>query len=101
MIEDQATKDTAHKDTARRIHVSSIEKRLRAIVDENLEIEDRNAEDPINLNQSIADAGVSSRDVIAFWKLVNEEFNVRISPEQFADLLTPRDLIAYLEDNAS
>ena len=81
--------------------MSSIEKRIRAIIDENLEIEGREAGSPIDLDQSVADAGVSSRDVIALWRLINDEFKVQIQPEEFADLLTPRDLIAYLEANTS
>ena len=80
--------------------MSSTEERIRALVDANLDISDRTSGAPLDLDRSIADAGVASTDVVAFWKLVNEGFGVSISAEEFAGLLTPRDLIAYLETNA-
>lgn len=76
--------------------MATTEERLRKIVDDNLEVEGRSAGEPIDLDRNIADAGVPSPDIVAFWKLVNEEFDVDISAEQFAELLTPRDLIAHL-----
>ena len=77
--------------------MATTEERLRKIVDDNLEVEGRSAGEPIDLDRNIADAGVPSPDIVAFWKLVNEEFDVDISAEQFAELLTPRDLIAHLD----
>ncbi len=77
--------------------MATTEERLRKIVDDNLEVEGRSAGEPIDLDRNIADAGVPSPDIVAFWKLVNEEFGVDISAEQFAELLTPRDLIAHLD----
>ena len=80
--------------------MSSTEERIRALVDANLDVADRTAGAPLDLGRSFADAGVASTDVVAFWQLVNEEFGVSISAEEFAELLTPRDLIAHLEANA-
>lgn len=77
--------------------MATTEERLRKIVDDNLEIEGRTAGSPLDVTKSIADAGVPSPDIVAFWKLVNEEFGVDISAEQFAELLTPSDLIAHLD----
>ena len=77
--------------------MSNTEERLRTLVDENLPLEGREAGQPLNYDRSIVDAGVSSTDVVAFWKLVCEEFGVDISAEEFAELLTPNDLIAYLD----
>ncbi len=77
--------------------MATTEERLRKIVDDNLEVEGRSTGEPIDLDRNIADAGVPSPDIVAFWKLVNEEFGVDISAEQFAELLTPRDLIAHLD----
>ena len=80
--------------------MSSTEERIRALVDANLDVSDRTSGAPLDLDRSIAEAGVASTDVVAFWKLVNEEFGVSISAEEFAGLLTPRDLIAHLEAQA-
>lgn len=77
--------------------MAATEERLRKLVDDNLEIEGRTAGSPLDLERSISEAGVSSPDIVAFWKLVNEEFGVDISAEQFAELLTPAALIAYLD----
>ena len=77
--------------------MSSTEARVRALVDANLSIEGRSDGDALHLDLSIVDAGVSSTDVVAFWKVVCEEFGVDIPAEEFAELLTPGDLIAYLE----
>lgn len=77
--------------------MSSTEERVRALVDANLSIEGRSEGDTLHLDLSIVDAGVSSTDVVAFWKVVCEEFGVDIPAEEFAELLTPGDLIAYLD----
>ena len=77
--------------------MSSTEERVRALVDANLDIDGRSEGQPLTLDLSIVDAGVSSTDIVAFWKVVCAEFGVDIPAEEFAELLTPGDLIAYLE----
>ncbi|MCY3561730.1 MAG: acyl carrier protein [bacterium] len=77
--------------------MATTEERVRALVDANLDIEGRTAGQPLTMDLSIVDAGVSSTDVVAFWKVVCEEFGVDISAEDFAELLTPGDLIAHLD----
>ena len=78
--------------------MSSTEERIRALVDANLQIEGRSEGQPIRLD--LNDAGVSSADVVAFWRLVCEEFGIDIPADEFAGLLTPGDLIAYLDANS-
>jgi acyl carrier protein len=77
--------------------MSSTEQRIRALVDANLQIEGRSEGQPMRLDLNIIDAGVSSADVVAFWRLVCEEFGLDIPAEEFAEPLTPGDLIAYLD----
>lgn len=77
--------------------MASTQERLTKLIDDNVMIEGRSAGDALNLDRSIADSGVPSPQIVALWQLVNEEFGVEISAEQFADLLTPRDLIAHLD----
>ena len=80
--------------------MATTEERVRALVDANLDIEGRTAGQPLTMDLSIVDAGVSSTDVVAFWKVVCEEFGIDISAEDFAELLTPGDLIAHLDARA-
>ncbi len=77
--------------------MSSTEERIRAIVDQTLEVEGRDQGQPLDLTRNVAEAGVSSSDIVAFWRKVNEEFGTDISAEEFADLLTPQDLIDHLD----
>ncbi|MCY3910254.1 MAG: acyl carrier protein [bacterium] len=77
--------------------MSSTEERIRAIVDQTVEIEGREAGQPLDLTRNVAETGVSSSDIVAFWQMVNQEFGTDISAEEFAELLTPQDLINHLE----
>ncbi len=77
--------------------MSSTEERIRAIVDQTVEIEGRDPGQPLDLTRNVAEAGVSSADIVAFWRKVNEEFGTDISAEEFAELLTPQDLINHLD----
>ena len=77
--------------------MSSTEERIRAIVDQTLEIEGRDPGQPLDLNRNVGEVGVASSDIVAFWQMVNSEFGTDISAEEFAELLTPQDLINHLE----
>ena len=79
--------------------MSSTEERIRAIVDQTLEIEGREAGQPLDLSRNVGDAGVASSDIVAFWQMVNQEFGTDISAEEFAELLTPQDLINHLDSS--
>jgi len=72
--------------------MSATEERLRTLVDEHLDV----GRD-VNFNAKLADAGVSSVDTVAFLKVITQEFNVAIPPEDYAQLQTMRDLIGYLD----
>lgn len=79
--------------------MATCEERLVRLLDDNLAVGDRSPGDPVNLDQPISESGASSQDVVAFWQLVNEEFNMSIPAEEFAELLTPRSLIEYLDEH--
>ena len=81
--------------------MSSTQARITQLIDENLEVDGQPLGRPLDLDINIAEAGVPSTDVVAFWQLVNEEFGIEIPPEDFAELLTVRTLIEYLEANAA
>lgn len=81
--------------------MASTEDRIRRLVDESLQIEGRSIGQALDLNANMAEAGVSSSDVVSFWKAINNEFGVRIPPEEFADLLTVQSLIDFLDSHAA
>lgn len=81
--------------------MASNEQRLLKLVDENLKVEGRTAGEPLNMDRSIADAGIPSQDIVAFLLLVNEEFGTSISAGDCGDLLTPRSLLEFLDANAA
>ncbi len=80
--------------------MSSTQDRITQLIDENLEVDGQPLGRPLDLDLNIAEAGVPSTDVVAFWKLVNREFHIDIPAEVFAELLTVRKLIEYLDTNA-
>ncbi len=77
--------------------MSSIAERIQTPLDENLEIGGRTRGHALRLDVSITDGDVTSSDVVAFWKLVCEEFGIDIPADEFSELLTPNDPISYLE----
>ena len=77
--------------------MASAEERLRDLVDANLKIEGRTPGQLLDLTRNIAETGVPSPDLVARWKLVNEAFGIEIPADTFATLLTPGDLVAYLD----
>ena len=81
--------------------MATIVDRLTKLVDDNVSIEGRNVGDPMELDKNITDLGITSADVVALWRLVNEEFSAEISREEFTELLTPRALVAHLEGLAA
>ena len=77
--------------------MAATEERIRKLVDSNLQIEGRAAGQELNLDASVADTGVSSVAIVAFVKLVGEEFNVELPPEDVAQMSSLRDLINYID----
>ena len=77
--------------------MATTEERLRKLVDDNLEIEGRSAGDPLHVDYSLRESGISSVDFVAFAKIVADEFGVSFSPEDCAKYSTVGELIALLE----
>ena len=80
--------------------MTSTEDRIRKLIDENLEVDGRPLGPLLDLNISLIEAGVSSMDLVAFAKLVSQEFNVAFSPDDCAKLNSVRDLIGFLDSHA-
>lgn len=75
--------------------MSSTEDRLRALAAEHLDV----GED-LNFDVSLSDAGVSSVDTVAFLRVIIQEFDVSIPPDDYAQIRTMRDLVGYLDSRA-
>ena len=77
--------------------MASTEERIRKLVDANLEVDGRPPNLPEDLNCSLLELGVSSIDLVSFGKLVAQEFNVAISPEDCTNLNTVQGLIEFID----
>ena len=77
------------------------QERLAKIVGDNIEGDGKALNIPQDLNISLADAGVSSTDIVALAKLIAQEFNVDITLEECAELNNLRNVIALLDSKAA
>ena len=69
--------------------------RLRELVDEHLDL----GREP-DFDTTFSDSGVSSVDAVAFIKLVNQEFDVTVPPEDYAKMQTLNDLAGYMDTHS-
>ena len=81
--------------------MASTAERLAKIVGDNIEVDGKALNIPQDLNISLADAGVSSTDIVALAKLIAQEFNVDITLEECAELNNLQNVIALLDSKAA
>ena len=81
--------------------MASTTERLAKIVGDNIEVDGKALKIPQDLNISLADAGVSSTDIVALAKLIAQEFNVDITLEECAELNNLQNVIALLDSKAA
>ena len=72
--------------------MSTTEARLRALIDENLDL----GHEP-DFDLPFGESGVSSLDCVAFVKLVSKEFDVAIPPEDWMGIGSLRGLVARID----
>ena len=75
--------------------MASTEDRLRMLIKEHLDI----GREP-DFDARFSEAGVSSVDAVAFFKMVTREFNLTIPSEDFAKMQTLRSLVDYIDAHA-
>ena len=75
--------------------MSATETRLRELVDAHLGL----GRAP-NWDGTLADSGVSSLNAVAFMKVVEKEFGLSISAEQWAGIGTLRRLVDHLDSRS-
>ena len=76
--------------------MASTEDRLRTLISENLEVDGQPIALPDDLNISLMEAGISSVDLVAFAKLVAQEFDVKFSLEDCGEVKSVRELVDRL-----
>ena len=76
--------------------MASTEDRLRSLIAENLEVDGKPIALPDDLNISLMEAGISYVDLVAFAKLVAQEFDVKFSLEDCGEVKSVRELVDRL-----
>ena len=73
----------------------STEARLKTLINDNLDLD----HDP-DFDRAFGDAGVSSVEAVAFFKLVNQEFDLNLVAEDCLQFNTLRELVTYIDARA-
>ena len=76
--------------------MSATEGRLRTLINDNLDLD----HEP-NFDARFSDVGVSSVDAVAFFKMVNQEFDLKLQAEDCLQFETLRDLVNYIDARAA
>ena len=71
--------------------------RIRKLVEDNLEVDGQPIALPDDLDINLSEAGVSSVDIVAFGKLVAEEFNLEFTPQDCIDIKSLKELVDRLD----
>ena len=75
--------------------MSSTEDRLKQLADEHLDL----GSNP-DFDAHLGEAGVSSVDAVAFFKVVNDEFNLSLAPQDCLQFKTLRLLADHIDARA-
>lgn len=76
--------------------MSSTESRLRQLINENLDLD----HEP-DFDRAFSDAGVTSVQAVAFFKLVNDEFDLKMAAEDCLQFDSLRDLVTHIDARAA
>ena len=77
--------------------MATTEERLRKLVSENLEVDGQPLSGDLDLNAKLMDAGVTSMDLVAFARVIQEEFQIKFEPEQCTELQTLAQVVEFLD----
>ena len=81
--------------------MASTEDRIRKLVAENLEVDGKSLGSDVDLGVSLTEVGVSSMDVVAFTKVVAQEFNITFSREQCPTINNLQELVEFIDSQAA
>ena len=77
--------------------MASTAERLRNLISENLEVDGQPIDVPQDLNISLVEAGVPSTDLVAFAKLVSQEFDVTFTVEHCTQLKSMQEVVELID----
>lgn len=80
--------------------MATTEGRIRQLVKENLEVDGQPLELSGDLNTTLTELGVPSLDVVAFVKVISEEFNITLTPQDTESVNTVQKLIEHIDAQA-
>lgn len=80
--------------------MASTAERLTGLVNDNIEVDGQALDIPDDLNISLVDSGVPSLDIVAFAKLVTQEFNVEFTVDDCVALNSLREVVDFLDSKA-
>ncbi len=72
--------------------MASTEDRLRQIVNDNFDLD----HEP-DFDRAFDETGVSSVEAVAFFKQVNDEFDLKMAAEDCLQFRTLREVVAYID----
>ncbi len=80
--------------------MASTAERLTSLVNDNIEVDGQALDVPDDLNISLVDSGVPSLDIVAFAKLVTQEFNVEFTVDDCVALNSLSEVVDFLDSKA-
>ena len=80
--------------------MASTAERLTTLVNDNIEVDGQALDIPDDLNISLVDSGVPSLDIVAFAKLVTQEFNVEFTVDDCVALNSLSEVVDFLDSKA-
>ncbi len=80
--------------------MASTADRIKALVSENLEVDGQSVGPVNDMNTSLSDLGVSSVDIVAFGRLVVNEFGISMSADDCTKIPTLAALVEFVDAQA-
>ncbi|MDE0455518.1 MAG: acyl carrier protein [Gammaproteobacteria bacterium] len=81
--------------------MASTAERIRALIDDNIEVDGQALDIPADMNFSLAAAGVSSMDLVALGKLIASEFNITFTLDDCTALDNLTKVVAFVDSKAA
>ncbi len=81
--------------------MASTADRIKRLVSENLEVDGQSVGPVNDLNSNLSDLGVSSVDIVAFGRLVVQEFGVTMEPADCGKIPTLQALVEFVDAQGS
>ena len=75
--------------------------RIRALVNDNIEVDGNTLDIPDNMDFSLSAAGVSSMDMVALGKLIAKEFNITFTLDDCTALDNLTKVVAFVDSKAA